>query len=89
VRVTESGLDGDVARTFEAAYRQPLLKRLGETGRLGDWETGRLGDWETGRLGDWETGRSLKRAQEKSNTTKEKTGLDTRPNPVSSFLTID
>jgi len=57
VRVNESGLDGDVARTFEAAYRQPLLMRLGETGRLGDWETGRLGDWETGRLGDWETGR--------------------------------
>jgi hypothetical protein len=44
VKVNESGLDGDVARTFEAACRQPLLMRLGETGRLGDWETGRLGE---------------------------------------------
>jgi hypothetical protein len=54
VRVTESGLDGDVARTFETACRQQALRGDWKTGRLGDWETGRLGDWETGRLGDWE-----------------------------------
>jgi hypothetical protein len=56
---------------------------------FGYWDTGILGYWDTGILGYWDTGipGSVYIRIKIVNAIIEKTGLDTRPNPVFEFLT--